>query len=167
KHVLRLEASLGEFAPLIHEVEDSLLNLNAMYRKILMITGTNPDEFRDYRVEQRIPELLEAFRYESGRLKAVAARLVELSGQSGDQEALLKTMALQLDEMIEKPDTIPRRLEAYKTNTGGLGTWLQQAREQPLEIDALYVASADAKLPKSGMGAADKVKQEASTCFSS
>ena len=52
KHVLRLEASLGEFAPLIHEVEDSLLNLNAMYRKILMITGTNPDEFRDYRVER-------------------------------------------------------------------------------------------------------------------
>ena len=129
KHVLRLEASLGEFAPLIHEVEDSLLNLNAMYRKILMITGTNPDEFRDYRVEQRIPEPLEIFRFESDRLNVVAARLVELSGQSGDQEAPLKTMALQLDEMIEKPDTIPRRLEAYKTNTGGLGTWLQQARE--------------------------------------
>ncbi|MGC6587756.1 extracellular solute-binding protein [Paenibacillus sp. Dod16] len=167
KHVLRLEASLGEFAPLIQEVEDSLLNLNAMYRKILMITGTSPDEFRDYRVEQRIPELLEIFRFESNRLKVIAARLVELSGQSGDQEALLKTMALQLDEMIAKPDTIPRRLEAYKTNTGGLGTWLQQAREQPLEIDALYVASADVKLPKSGMGAGDKVKHEVSTFISS
>ena len=76
-------------------------------------------------------------------------------------------MALQLDEMIEKPDTIPRRLEAYKTNTGGLGTWSRQARERPLEIDALYVASADVKSPKSGMGAGDKVKHEASTFFSS
>lgn len=167
KHVLRLEASLGEFAPLIHEVEDSLLNLNAMYRKILMITGTNPDEFRDYRVEQRIPELIETLQFESDRLKAIAARLVELSGQSGDQEALLKTMVLQLDEMIAKPDTIPRRLEAYKTNTGGLGTWLQQAREQPLELDALYVASPDVKLPKSGMGAGDKVKHELNTFASS
>ena len=83
--MLRLEASLGEFAPLIHEVEDSLLNLNAMYRKILMITGTNPDEFRDYRVELRGYRSMEIFRFESDRLNVVAARLVELSGQSGDQ----------------------------------------------------------------------------------
>lgn len=163
RHVLRLEVSLGEFAPLIQQVEDSLLNLNAMYRKILMITGTKPDEYRDYRVEQRIPELLEVFQAESERLKAIAARLVELSGQSSDQEALLKTMALQLDEMLKEPETIPRRLTAYKTNTGGLGTWLQQAREQPLEIDEIYIASPNQKLPKGGLGAGDKIVHELST----
>lgn len=167
KHVLRLEASLGEFAPLLRQVEASLLNLNAMYRKVLMITGTKPDEFRDYRVEQRIPELLEVFRTESERLRAVSARLVELSGQSGDQEALLKTMALQLEEMVEEPETIPRRLETYKTNTGGLGTWLQQAREQPLMIDEIYVASPDKKLPDGGLGAGDKIVHELSTFASS
>lgn len=163
KHVLRLEVSLGEFAPLIQQVEDSLLNLNAMYRKILMITGTKPDEFRDYRVEQRIPELMEVFQAESERLRAIAARLVELSGQSSDQEALLKTMAVQLDEMLKEPDTIPRRLTAYKTNTGGLGTWLQQAREQPLEIDEIYIASPDKKFPADGLGAGDKIIHELST----
>ncbi|AOZ94609.1 ABC transporter substrate-binding protein [Paenibacillus crassostreae] len=152
KHVLRLEVSLGEFAPLIREVEESLFNLNAMYRKILMITGTNPDEVRDYRVEMQIPNLLEVFQTESTRLQSVAKQLKELSGQGSDQEALLKTMALQLDEMIDEPDTIPRRLGAYKTNTGGLGTWLQKAREQPLEIDTIYIASPDEQLPMDGMG---------------
>lgn len=163
KHVLRMEVSLGEFASLIQQVEDSLLNLNAMYRKILMITGTKPDEFRDYRVEQRIPELLELFQAESERLRAIADRLVELSGQSSDQEALLNTMAVQLDEMVKDPDTIPRRLAAYKTNTGGLGTWLQQAREQPLEIDEIYIASPGKKLPGGGMSAGDKIVHELST----
>lgn len=152
KHVIRLENSLGDFAPLIRNVEDSLYNLNSMYRRILMITGTKPDEFRDYRVEKQIPNLLEVFGGESERLKEVAAQLRILSGQSSDQEALIKTMAQQLDEMIEKPDTIPRRLAAYKTNTGGLGTWVQQAREQPLEIDALYVTSLDRNIPETGMG---------------
>lgn len=167
KHVIRLENSLGDFAPLIRNVEDSLYNLNSMYRRILMITGTKPDEFRDYRVEKQIPNLLEVFAGESKRLKDVAAQLRLLSGQSSDQEALIKTMAQQLDEMIDKPDTIPRRLAAYKTNTGGLGTWVQQAREQPLEIDAMYVASIDSSIPHKGMGALAKVSHEAKTFYHS
>lgn len=167
KHTLRLEVSLGEFAPLIREVEESLYNLNEMYRKILMITGTKPDEFRDYQLDKKVPDLLSVFGAESERLKAIAAQLVELSGQSSDQEALLKTMALQLDEMIKEPDTVPRRLTAYKTNTGGLGTWVQQARQQPLEIDTIYVTSPDKKFPKKGMGFGAKLKHEATTFVSS
>ena len=167
KHVIRLENSLGDFAPLIRHVEDSLYNLNSMYRRILMITGTKPDEFRDYRVEQQIPNLLEVLEGESKRLKQVAAQLRLLSGQSGDQEALLKTMSQQLDEMVEEPDTIPRRLAAYKTNAGGLGTWVQQAREQPLEIDALYVTSVDERIPETGMGPMAKLGHEAKTFYNS
>lgn len=167
KHVVRLEVSLGEFAPLIREVENSLYNLNSMYRKILMITGTKPDEYRDYQLDKKIPDILEVFAEERDRLKTIAKELVRLSGQSSDQEALLKTMAMQLDEMIEDPDTIPKRLAAYKTNTGGLGTWVQTAREQPLEVDALYLASPDKKLPKKGMGFGSKLKHETASFFSS
>lgn len=167
KHVVRLEVSLGEFAPLIREVEESLYNLNSMYRKILMITGTKPDEYRDYQLDKKVPNLLEVFGTERDRLKGIAKQLVELSGQSSDQEALLKTMAEQLSELIEDPDTIPRRLTAFKTNTGGLGTWVQQAREQPLEVDALYLASPDKKFPKKGMGVGAKIKHETSTFLAS
>lgn len=151
KHTLRLEATLGVFANLVREVEESLLNLNEMYRKIVMITGTAPDAARDYRVERQVPNLLETFDFESKRLRRIAAEVVELSGTSGEQEALLKTMALQLEEMIEKPETIPRRLISYKINTGGMGTWLIRAREIPLEIDAIYVSSPGVKLPDKGM----------------
>jgi ABC-type glycerol-3-phosphate transport system substrate-binding protein len=165
KHVLRLEAVLGEFAPLIHEVEESLYNLNAMYRKILMITGKSPDAVRDYQVEKQIPNILETFESESARLKSVASKLKALSGTSSDQDALLKTMAQQLDEMLEEPDTIPRRLSAYKTNTGGLGTWLLKAREIPLEIDEIYIYSPGVKLPKEGMSFLAKTWHEVKTFF--
>lgn len=167
RHVVRLEVSLGEFAPLIREVEESLYSLNSMYRKILMITGTKPDEYRDYQLDKKVPDLLEVFGTERDRLRGIAGRLVELSGQSSDQEALLKTMAAQLGELIEDPDTIPRRLTAYKTNTGGLGTWVQQAREQPLEIDALYLASPDKQFPEKGMGVGSKIKHETATFLAS
>lgn len=165
KHTLRLEASLGVFADLVREVEESLLTLNEMYRKIVMITGTSPDPVRDYRVERQVPNLLETFDVESKRLRRIADEVVALSGSSGEQEALLKTMAQQLEEMIEKPETIPRRLINYKINTGGMGTWLLRAREIPLEIDAIYVSSPGAKLPDKGMSFFAEVWHQMATFF--
>jgi len=163
KHVLRLENSLGEFAPLIREVEESLFNLNAMYRKILMITGTAPDAVRDYQVDRKVPNLLETFAAESERLKRVSGELRRLSGGTSDSEALLKTMYDMLDVMLDEPDTIPRRLTNFKINTGGMGTWLLRTREMPLEIDAIYVASPDRKFPSGGTGFFAEMKHEAVT----
>lgn len=160
KNVIRLENNLGDFAPLIRSIEESLFNLNTVYRKILMITGTAPDQYRDYRVHVRIPDLLDTFKTERDRLKFVSKELRRLSGGSSDSEALLKTMYVQLDEMIDEPDTIPRRLASFKTNTGGLGTWLLRTREMPLEIDEMYVASPEKKLPRSGMGFFSELKHE-------
>ncbi|MFC3341502.1 extracellular solute-binding protein [Paenibacillus abyssi] len=160
RNVIRLENNLGEFAPLIRAIEESLFNLNSVYRKILMITGTAPDQYRDYRVHVRIPDLLDTFKAESDRLKLVSQELRRLSGGSSDSEALLKTMYVQLDEMIDEPDTIPRRLVSYKTNTGGLGTWLLRTREMPLEIDEIYVASPEKKFPRSGLGFFSELKHE-------
>ncbi|MBB6673571.1 extracellular solute-binding protein [Cohnella nanjingensis] len=163
KNVIRLENTLGDFAPLIREVRDSLYNLNAMYRKIVMITGTSPDAYRDYRVDRQIPNLLQTFQAESDRLKAVSKQLRNLSGGSGDSEALLKTMSVQLEELVKDPDTIPRRLTSFKVNTGGLGTWLQKALEMPLQIDAVYVASPNRKFPGSGSGLFAGLKHEITT----
>jgi len=165
KHEIRLDDRLGRIAPLIREVEDSLLNLNAMYRKILMITSGTPDPFRDYKVEQKIPDLIEVFEAESGRLHQVAAQLQAMSGGRSDAEALLLTMADQLDEMVKRPDYIPKQLSSFKINAGGLGTWMQRAREMPLEIDALYIASPDKKLPKGGSSWWRKLLHELSTFF--
>ncbi|SEM79189.1 ABC-type glycerol-3-phosphate transport system, substrate-binding protein [Paenibacillus sp. OV219] len=163
KNIIRMEDTLGEFAPLIREVKESLYNLNAMYRKIIMITGASPDKYRDYRLDKQVPKMLETFQSESERLTAVSTELKLLSGGSSDSEALLKTMALQLKELVKDPDTIPRRLAAFKSNAGGLGTWLQKAIEMPLQLDEIYIASPDKKLPSSGEGFFSKLKHELST----
>jgi len=167
KHTLRLENTLGPFAELISEVEDSLYELNSLYRSILMITGTKPDEYRDYQLTSKIPNLIETLTFERDRLTDVAAHLKQLAGGTSDQEALLKSMAIQLGEMIEKPDNIHRKLTDYKTNTGGLGTWVQQAREHPLEIDAIILSSPDTKVKVQGLSVASKLKHEMQTFFNS
>lgn len=145
---IRMEVTLGDLAPLLRTVESSVLELNHMYRKILMITGPTPDPYRDYELDKRIPEMTEVFARQSEILKDVANKMVELTGETGDQTAMLKTMSNQLDDFVKRPETIQRRLDSFKINVGGLGTWILTVREQPLTIDYIIVASPDQEMPK-------------------
>ncbi|WP_461671212.1 carbohydrate-binding protein, partial [Mycobacterium tuberculosis] len=81
KHVLRLEASLGELSPLINTVESSVLELNAIYRQILMITSAKPDGFRDYQLERRIPNLIDVLETQRDILYTVAEELRAITGE--------------------------------------------------------------------------------------
>lgn len=167
KHELKLEVTLGAIAPLIRQVEASLLDINAMYRKILMITGNVPDPYRDYQLDKQIPDMVEVFRQQSDILYAVSEELVRLTGEKSDKTAVLNKTAYQLADLAKKPETVQKRLSQFKTNVGSVGAWILQVREQPLEIDYLLLASPDVKLPKAEASAAKKVIHEVSSFFHS
>jgi len=164
-HELTMEVTLGNLAPLLRAVESSVLELNRIYRQILMITGPNPDPYRDYLLDRNIPEMLDVFRNQSNNLRGVADELVRLTGETSDQTEILNTMVIQLEDFIKKPETIQRRLDRYKINVGSLGTWILTIREQPLEIDYLMVASPDADLPKADASFVRKVAHEIGAFF--
>ncbi|MCK0472256.1 extracellular solute-binding protein [Halalkalibacter sp. APA_J-10(15)] len=159
-HELKMEVTLGNMAPLLRTVEASVLELNEIYRKIIMITGTVPDPYRDYELEKNIPEMTEVFARQSQILSEVADELADLTGETSDQTAILNTMAYQLSDFVQRPETIQRRLDSYKINVGGLGTWILTVREQPLEIDYLIIASPEQEMPEADASFHSKVKHE-------
>jgi len=159
-HRIRMMVSLGEIAPLIRTIESSVLQLNEMYRKILMITSNTPDPYRDYQLEKRIPDMIGTFKEQAEVIQHVADYLEQSTGEKSDKVASLHTMVTQLEEMIDNPETIANRLNAYKLNVGGLGTWILTVREQPLALDYLIVSSPDSRLPKANATFFQKVKHE-------
>lgn len=146
KHAVRLEVSLGEYAPIIRAVESSILELNSMYREIISFTGTVPDTYRDYQLDQRIPEMTSVFQKHSETLLQIGEMIQSPSGGK-ERAAILNTLAYQLQDMAARPDTVPSRIETFSTNVGALGAWIPTLNEQPLTIDYLIVASPDVKLP--------------------
>lgn len=157
KHRIRLEVTLGELAPIIRTVQSAILDLNAMYRKIISFTGTVPDTFRDYNLEQRIPEMTDVFRKQSELLYAIA-HIIEGPGGGNSRSAMLNTLAYQLKDMADRPETVPSRIDQFKNNVGGLGAWLFSMSEQPLIIDYFIVSGPDAKLPSPEATAWQKLK---------
>ncbi len=166
-HRIRLEATLGEMAPVIRVVESSILELNAMYRQIISFTGTVPDTFRDYQLEERIPDMTALFRKQSKLLRDVAAVVEGPDGESSERSAMLNTLAYQLEDMARKPESVPSRIDRFKTNVGGLGDWLFSFKEQPLAIDYLLVSTPDAKLPDPKASAWKKLGAGFQSFFSS
>ncbi|WP_274652143.1 extracellular solute-binding protein [Paenibacillus humicola] len=160
KHRIRMEVTLGDIAPLIRTIESSVLQLNEMYRKILIITSNTPDPYRDYQLEKRIPEMTKVFREQAKTIQSVADYLEQSTGERSDKVAVLYTMAQQLNEMADNPETVARRLDSFKVNVGGLGTWMLSVREQPLTLDYLVVYSPGQKLPKAKATFLDKAGHE-------
>lgn len=159
-HRIRMIVTLGEFAPLLKTIESSVLQLNEIYRKILMITSHSPDPFRDYQLEKRIPEMTGIFREQAEIIRSVADYLKEVTGEQSDKVAALLSMVVQLEDMAKRPETVARRLDTFKVNVGALGTWLLTVREQPLSLDYLAVASPDQKLPRAESTMWEKIRHE-------
>lgn len=148
KHELLMEAVLGEWGPLISMTEASLYELNTLYRSIIMITSVNPDPMRSYQLEQRVPDLLARLGQQATELRKIASELERITGDRGGQTATLLDIARMLDRMVKRPDSIPNLLQEYRDAIGNLGTWIMNARKQPLQIDYIIVASPGQAMPR-------------------
>ncbi|NLN50422.1 MAG: extracellular solute-binding protein [Acholeplasmataceae bacterium] len=148
KHTLKMETSLGQYGLLISEVNHSINNLNRIYREILIFTGTKPDEYRDYRLHERIPDLLARFEAERDALKRVRQGIIQISGSKSEKTGILDTVLLQLDNFLKKPSEIHKKLTHYENNIASLGTLLVLLDQQPLEIDYFIIHSSKEKMPK-------------------
>lgn len=147
KHDISLKVILGEFSEAIQTVEESLYRLNDAYRRIIMLTTTNPDIYRDYHLKRELPGVIAELGHQADVLSRTADLLYEITGERGSQTAILSTLAYQLRRMHAMPDDIPRLLPDFKTNIGALGTWILTATEKPLEIDYLLLGPPGMDLP--------------------
>ncbi|HIW73214.1 MAG TPA: extracellular solute-binding protein [Firmicutes bacterium] len=166
-HELRLQAVLGDMGPILSEAEDCLYQLNALYRDIMMVTGAVPDYNREYGLETLIPGAIEGLGTQAQRVRQIIDRLLAYTGERGTGTALLDTLYRQLVHMSEYPEDIPRLLENYKSNLGAMGTWLLEARQQPLEIDYFCIASPGEPLPRAQAGFGAQFLHEVRTFFAS
>lgn len=151
-HELRLEAVLGDMGPILEEVGGIVEALNTVYRDILVITGTTPDVNRDYDLAGMIPDTLESMAAQSARLKEIYQKIFAYTGQKGGDFAIFDTLTQQLDSFAEDPDRIPSGYNFFKTNIGSLGTWLSDAKSQPLDFDYFTVYTGDRELPPANTG---------------
>ncbi len=147
ENYLEFEASLGNMAEILRQVENAMDTINSVYIKIRMITGTNPDTNVDYGFYRIMADDLDELQRQRTVLLQVAKDFQKQTGTTGSHAKTLETVATLLERM-KKEDKIASNLDNLKENLGTLGTWLQNSKNQPLEIDYLLVGPTTGELPR-------------------
>ena len=149
KHVIKLEVVLGDMGAQVEQVSESLSVINKCYLEILKLTGSTPDEDRSYGFSRVMPDVITALMDESIRLKGVYNYLTETTGLKGQQTSTLEQLYNLLYKMASDEQEIAKNLKTLKSQIGNLGTWINTAKTQPLQVDYIQIQKVEEELPKS------------------
>lgn len=142
-NTISLEAVPGEIGEIMGNLDELVYNINSYYRQIRQIIGPDPDEYNNYMIDTAIPSIVPDFKEYAKTLRDKKAEIEKLSGSGGTEAETLEKMAIVLDKCIKKPDLIPEMMSQIKDNITSVSSFVNQYREQPLEVDMIEVATSD------------------------
>ena len=175
KYTIRLEVSLGAMGTIVSRVQNVLDAINADYLAILKVTGTSPDEFKKYNFYRTLPDTMSDM-YEQYEEIAVSDEKEDFvciidtilaDSSKSSMTATLENVSKLLHDMSTDEDEVAKNLTQLKTYIGSLGTWLGDAKTQPLQLDYITVQRVDEKLPTASAGFFASLWHELSGFFQS
>lgn len=136
---IALEAVLGDSAEIARELQELVLELNTIYRDVIMITGSSPDDYRDYSIDEQIPSLAGDLEKAGKRLAEIAEEITATYGSDSTLASKLDGIVAQMQKVTQKPSSIAQSgvLSTFKSNISTIGSWIGQFTEQPLQIDRM------------------------------
>ena len=148
RHTVRIETTLGDMADIIRRVASVQSSANSDYLQILRLTGANPDDYRDYGFKRIMPDTIKDLYDESKILNQCITELREFSKSRSEMTALLEQAAILMEKMGSDEDEVAKNLSDLKTQLGTVGTWVINAKDQPLQLDYIIIQPAGEKLPQ-------------------
>lgn len=155
-HTIRFENNVGLLSALLEKLNECIVQLNGCYRQVFMLTGSYPDSDRDYNIEISLPELKEQLKKVSEQLREVKDSFFELTGTKGTGYSEMEKMQVQLDSFMEDMETIPARLDNFRTNISNLSDFQLNAASQPLLIDWMEFVPENTESGKADAGFFEK-----------
>ena len=117
-YTLRFEVTLGSMSELVQQVEDILDSLNKDYLDIIKLTGSNPDEYRDYNFSRLLPDTLIDMMNQSDALAEVKNFLMNTAKVASSYSGTCDQLVNLLDKMAHDEDEIARNLDNFKSYVG-------------------------------------------------
>ena len=146
-HSLRMEVVLGDFSQIIADLTDAVKQMNELYRKIIMITSTSPDTYRDYHLEEQIDGFSQNLFDMAKILNKCGESLDSAAKKSGGESVFLYEIADQLNDIGENPETMATRLDRYSSNISSLSSWINDKKVQALTLDYIRFSSEKSEAP--------------------
>jgi ABC-type glycerol-3-phosphate transport system substrate-binding protein len=166
-NTITLQNTIGIYSDVVSSTEYAIELLTGIYRDVVMIAGTNPDQYQDYMLYERISDLSTRINESIEKLSAAREEIIRISnGRSSMIASFEKTLYL-LNKFVESEKNIQTGLNEMDDNISALGTWVMTVSEQPLSVDCIYVHGDEVSLPKASTNFFQKFWHELVMLFGS
>ena len=152
ENVFSLTCTTGVMSEVLRNVQQAVLDLNAIYRQIISVTSTEPDIYRDYSLDQQIPTLEQDLKDAQKFIDDTAARVEQITGTRGSQASSLDYVSGIIEELAKDPYVIPERLSSFKSGIETLGSLVSTLSKLALEIDYIVFLPSDVETPSGDEG---------------
>lgn len=167
EYTVSFEVTLGSMGSVVRRVNAALNAINADYLAIMKLTGASPDQYRDYGFARIMPDTMIDMIMQSRELYAVAEEMTRIAGEKSSNVATLEKVAWLLERMGSDEDQIAKYLDQLKSYIGTMGTWLGDAKTQPLQLDYLVIQPLGNEAPRAKAGFFASLAHEISSFFMS
>lgn len=138
-HTISLTAVMGERGEIYQSLYQSTERLSELIRRIVMITGSDPDPNYDYEIEKNIPGIAEDFWSLSKEYDLANARLLEISSVRSALSNQIHSVCEQLEKLAENPDYIAKRLNDLNNMVITASDFEISITDLSLGVDAIQV----------------------------
>ena len=128
---------MGDSSVILNQLQQAVLEMNNIYRSILMVTGSVPDSYRDYNLDTQIPDLLERLNGVVALLNSLSDNVLNSYGKSNSLVAKVNTTTAQIQNMADNPRDIAKTLTLFKNNISTIGSYISTFRSQALTLDCM------------------------------
>ena len=150
RHSLTMTVTVGAVSSVIRTIENVVREASRLQRKVILITGVDPDPNREWdTLTESVPQLVPSLTRMAEDLEVQREVLVELSRSSRPPAA--NTLAIARDQLLSMardPASVPYRQDELSSTLSSLVGWLLELKVQPLQLDWIAIAAPDAPFPR-------------------
>ena len=140
---LALEVVVDEAtSKMARNINNVMLQMNSIYRKMLVITGPNVDIYRDYALDTQIPELMDSLKNAQNQLDNITNMMAKRKG-SGSTLSTVKQVSSVIHTMIEESHVLHEHITNFSDAITNLGSVVNTIGLQGLAIDAFFFQPID------------------------
>lgn len=154
-HSITLSVNLQNMSPFIDEINSIIRDVNNLSLKIMKITGNNTQKYRDFELDEYIPDLEKTLVSWADQLQELYDRLHEYNPKAHEigEFSAIKVCRKQLISLSKKPNDLPKRLDELHQGQNSVGQYLANVLEalykSPLALDKIIVYQDENCLPDS------------------
>lgn len=138
-HTLEIKVVTESYADILNRLNDALNILTESVSKIVKITGVDPDINFDYKIDEKLPTLIEELGEMCDIIEQQCEALKNLSNKAPAAINSLQQISYRTEIMLKDPYKIPANLDFLTESQTTISAWISDFENLPLLLDYIEI----------------------------